>query len=111
MEKLKPVKHAPVLIAGAGPVGLTLSALLSRCGVQNVIFEKNAELSQHPQVTSIYTCVISKGKSEYHLASDRRVKIRYQELTKSKSCITLLHHKGPFYKLSNNGDFPTRIFS
>lgn len=41
-----------VLIAGAGPVGLTLSALLSRYGVPNLVFEKSSKLSHHPQVST-----------------------------------------------------------
>lgn len=41
----------PVLIAGAGPVGLSLSALLSRYGVPNIVLEKSSGLSPHPQVS------------------------------------------------------------
>jgi len=41
-----------VLIAGAGPVGLTLSALLSRYGIPNLVFEKSSKLSHHPQVST-----------------------------------------------------------
>ncbi len=40
---------AKVVIAGAGPVGLTLSALLSRYGVANLVLEKSAGLPDHPQ--------------------------------------------------------------
>ncbi|PZO09558.1 MAG: FAD-dependent oxidoreductase, partial [Burkholderiales bacterium] len=31
--------HVPVLIAGGGPVGLTLSALLSAQGISNLVIE------------------------------------------------------------------------
>lgn len=40
----------PVVIVGAGPTGLTLSALLSRMGVRSLLLEKAAALTQHPQV-------------------------------------------------------------
>ena len=39
----------PVLIVGAGPVGLTLSALLSRFGVDHLVCERRARPSTHPQ--------------------------------------------------------------
>lgn len=38
-----------VLIAGAGPVGLTLSSLLSRFGVANLVLERSQGLPTHPQ--------------------------------------------------------------
>ncbi|KAL2641956.1 hypothetical protein R1flu_009543 [Riccia fluitans] len=39
----------PVLIVGAGPVGLTLSILLSKYGIRSMVVEKRTELSRHPQ--------------------------------------------------------------
>lgn len=39
----------PVLIVGAGPVGLSLSILLSQYGVPSVVVEKRRLLSEHPQ--------------------------------------------------------------
>ncbi|KAL3678132.1 hypothetical protein R1sor_021088 [Riccia sorocarpa] len=39
----------PVLIVGAGPVGLTLSILLSKYGIRSMVVEKRSELSRHPQ--------------------------------------------------------------
>lgn len=39
----------PVAIVGAGPAGLTLSALLSQFGVPSVLLEKASELPTHPQ--------------------------------------------------------------
>lgn len=46
------LEHWPVVIVGAGPTGLTLSALLSRLGVRSLLLEKAAALTQHPQVLS-----------------------------------------------------------
>ncbi|KAG6477307.1 putative polyketide hydroxylase isoform X1 [Zingiber officinale] len=43
------VPHLPVLIVGAGPVGLVLSILLAKLGVKCSILEKNVAFSQHPQ--------------------------------------------------------------
>lgn len=39
----------PVLIVGGGPVGLTLSILLSRLGVDSLLVERRASPTTHPQ--------------------------------------------------------------
>ncbi|KAH6797782.1 oxidoreductase family protein [Perilla frutescens var. hirtella] len=39
----------PVLIVGAGPVGLVLSILLTKLGVKCAVLEKNTGFSRHPQ--------------------------------------------------------------
>lgn len=39
----------PVLIVGAGPVGLVLSILLTKLGVKCAVLEKNRAFSRHPQ--------------------------------------------------------------
>lgn len=39
----------PVAIVGAGPAGLTLSALLSQFGVPSILLEKSPGLPTHPQ--------------------------------------------------------------
>ncbi|KAG9144610.1 hypothetical protein Leryth_010822 [Lithospermum erythrorhizon] len=39
----------PVLIVGAGPVGLTLAFLLTKLGVKCAVLEKSKEFSKHPQ--------------------------------------------------------------
>lgn len=39
----------PVLIVGAGPVGLVLSILLTKLGVKCAVLEKNRTFSRHPQ--------------------------------------------------------------
>lgn len=45
-HKKQPV---PIVIVGAGPAGLTLSALLSQFGVPSVLLERAAALPTHPQ--------------------------------------------------------------
>ncbi|MEC7299107.1 MAG: FAD-dependent monooxygenase [Pseudomonadota bacterium] len=42
-------RRVPVVIAGAGPVGLALSGLLGRLGVQSLVVEQASALPQHPQ--------------------------------------------------------------
>lgn len=39
----------PVLIVGAGPVGLVLSILLTKLGVKCAVLEKSNKFSEHPQ--------------------------------------------------------------
>ncbi|XP_068665587.1 uncharacterized protein [Aristolochia californica] len=39
----------PVLIVGAGPIGLVLSILLTKLGIKCAVLEKNMSFSQHPQ--------------------------------------------------------------
>ena len=44
--------HVPVAIAGAGPTGLTLAALLSRLQIPCVVLERAPALPTHPQVSA-----------------------------------------------------------
>lgn len=39
----------PVLIVGAGPVGLVLAILLTKLGVKCAVVEKNKSFPKHPQ--------------------------------------------------------------
>src|SRR5882762_6196921 len=45
--------HSPVVIAGAGPVGLTTSLLLSAAGIPNVVLEKRHGTSLLPRSRGI----------------------------------------------------------
>lgn len=42
-------QSSPVAIVGAGPAGLTLSALLSKFGVPSILLERAPALPTHPQ--------------------------------------------------------------
>lgn len=42
--------HAPVLIAGGGPVGLTLSLELARYGIKAIVTERNPGTTTHPKM-------------------------------------------------------------
>lgn len=45
-----PVDRVPVLIAGGGPVGLTLALTLARHGVQALLVERNPSTTTHPKM-------------------------------------------------------------
>lgn len=48
-------RDVPVLIAGAGPAGLTAAIALARHGVESLLVERRAELSSLPRATAIST--------------------------------------------------------
>ena len=43
----------PVLVVGAGPVGLSLSLMLSRHGVQHAVIDKHPGTSRHPKARGL----------------------------------------------------------
>src|ERR1700761_8461112 len=43
-------EQVPVLIAGGGPVGLTLALTLARHGVPALLVERNPETTKHPKM-------------------------------------------------------------
>jgi len=45
-----PPDQTPILIAGGGPVGLTLSIILAHFGVDCVLLERNQDTTQHPKM-------------------------------------------------------------
>jgi 2-polyprenyl-6-methoxyphenol hydroxylase-like FAD-dependent oxidoreductase len=42
--------EVPVLIAGGGPVGMTLALNLARYGIKTIVVERNAETTRHPKM-------------------------------------------------------------
>ena len=44
------MNQVPVLIAGGGPVGLTLSLVLARHGVRSIVAERNPTTTRHPKM-------------------------------------------------------------
>jgi 2-polyprenyl-6-methoxyphenol hydroxylase-like FAD-dependent oxidoreductase len=44
------VEHVPVLVAGAGPVGLTLPLELEHHGVDALLVERNTTTTRHPKM-------------------------------------------------------------
>jgi len=49
-SSLDEVQHVPVLIAGAGPVGLILALELERHGVPTLLVERNTTTTRHPKM-------------------------------------------------------------
>jgi len=54
MEAVKTATKLPVIVNGAGPVGLTMACELARHGVEFRIFEKNAEPSAESRALGIF---------------------------------------------------------
>ena len=48
--ELATVESTPVLIAGGGPVGLTLALELQHHGIDAVVVERNPETTRHPKM-------------------------------------------------------------
>ncbi|HEX6478313.1 MAG TPA: bifunctional 3-(3-hydroxy-phenyl)propionate/3-hydroxycinnamic acid hydroxylase [Ktedonobacteraceae bacterium] len=46
-------KHVPVIIAGAGPTGLTMGNLLGMAGIDTLIIERNSGLSDLPKAIAL----------------------------------------------------------
>ena len=44
------MKSVPVLIAGGGPVGMTLANVLAHFGIRSLLVEKNATTTRHPKM-------------------------------------------------------------
>src|SRR4030088_705069 len=44
------MKHTPILIAGGGPVGMTLAHDLALRGVRCMLVERNATTTSHPKM-------------------------------------------------------------
>ena len=50
MTSADKVRHIPVLIAGGGPVGLTLAAVLAQRGIRCMVVERNLSTTIHPKM-------------------------------------------------------------
>lgn len=52
MEAAEPMQtlEVPVLIAGGGPVGMTLALNLARYGIRSIVAERNPTTTQHPKM-------------------------------------------------------------
>src|SRR5918992_152367 len=44
------MQNTRVLVAGGGPVGLTLAIVLGRFGIKTIVVERNAATTQHPKM-------------------------------------------------------------
>lgn len=61
--------RVPVLVVGAGPTGLTLSTLLGKLGIPNLVLDAASSLPNHPQVTHPCDCFLLSKHPTYTLAS------------------------------------------
>ena len=44
------MKSVPVLIAGGGPVGMTLANVLAHFGIRSMLVERNTTTTRHPKM-------------------------------------------------------------
>jgi 2-polyprenyl-6-methoxyphenol hydroxylase-like FAD-dependent oxidoreductase len=49
----RPTSDFPVMIVGAGPVGLTLAAGLAKQGIRSIVIEKKTELDEHSRALAV----------------------------------------------------------
>ena len=53
-------QHYPILIVGAGPVGLTTAINIARLGVSVAVVERGGGIDQSPRATSYQPCVMAE---------------------------------------------------
>lgn len=53
-------EHWPVIVIGAGPVGLFMTINLARVGVKTLVLEKGDGIDQSPRATSYQPCVMAE---------------------------------------------------
>lgn len=65
------MRHVPILIAGGGPVGMTLALVLARLGVPSLLVERQRETTRHPKmdITNVRSMELFR---RYGLADDLR---------------------------------------
>ena len=65
------MRHVPVLIAGGGPVGMTLARTLGRLGVRCLLVERNAGIGAgYPDAEYEAATVLLKPGDRLYLYSD-----------------------------------------
>src|SRR5271169_2161558 len=52
-SSIRPASEAPVMLVGAGPVGLTLATGLAKQGVRSIVLEKKTELDEHSRALAV----------------------------------------------------------
>ncbi|CEL99696.1 unnamed protein product [Vitrella brassicaformis CCMP3155] len=67
MNSPLPRVKADVIVVGAGPVGMTLSLLLSKYGVKTLLMDKKTQMRQHPQAHYLSQRTMEVWRSLGHL--------------------------------------------
>ena len=49
----RPTPDSPVIIVGAGPVGLTLAVGLAKQGIRSIVLEKKTKLDEHSRALAV----------------------------------------------------------
>jgi putative polyketide hydroxylase len=47
------MKNIPVIIIGAGPVGLSMALALARQNINSIVIEKNPSTTKHPRARGV----------------------------------------------------------
>ena len=84
----------PVLISGAGPVGLTLALALSRLGVRSVLLNDRKETTRHPKL-DVVNCRSMEIFRQLGLAE--RIRAAGNPLTANQYSAMAAPASGPFY--------------
>lgn len=84
----------PVLISGAGPVGLTLALALSRLGVRSVLLNDRKETTRHPKL-DVVNCRSMEIFRQLGLAE--RIRAAGNPLTANQYSAMAASASGPFY--------------
>jgi glycine/D-amino acid oxidase-like deaminating enzyme len=59
-NSIPPTSDVPVMIVGAGPVGLTLAVGLAKQGIRSVVLEKKPELGEHSRALAVQATMFRK---------------------------------------------------
>ncbi len=99
----------PILIIGAGPVGLSLAAALAQKGVKSAVFEKDAELNQEIRASTLHPLTLEMfaewGVVNHIIANGTPVRqLKYWE-RRSRELVAAFDYKA----IAQDTPFPFRL--
>jgi 2-polyprenyl-6-methoxyphenol hydroxylase-like FAD-dependent oxidoreductase len=68
-NSIPPKSDVPVIIVGAGPVGLTLAAGLAKQGIRSIVIEKKPKLDEHSRALAVQASTLEL-LSSYGMADE-----------------------------------------
>ena len=68
-NSIPPTSDVPVMIVGAGPVGLTLAAGLAKQGIRSIVIEKKPKLDEHSRALAVQASTLEL-LSSYGMADE-----------------------------------------